>query len=76
MKINTERVLILTERWASCAIAFGTGYWMLSYLKGGVALIIALALAGLGAFAKLVSHSRLQRLYAASARGSSHRPET
>ena len=77
MKTNTERFLILTERWATCAIAFGIGHyfdriilrrnWMLSYLKSGVALIIALALVSLGAFAKLIAHSRLQRLYEAAA---------
>ena len=75
MKIKTERVLILVEHWASCAIAFGIGYWMLSYLKSGVALMIALALACLGAFAKLVAHSRLQRLYEAATSGSSQHPE-
>ena len=67
MKTNTERFLILTERWATCAIAFGIGHWMLSYLKSGVALIIALALVSLGAFATLLAHSRLQRLFEAAA---------
>jgi hypothetical protein len=67
MKLNTQRTLILTEHWASCAIAFGIGYWMLSYLQSGVALMIALGLAFLGAITKLIAHSRLQQLHDAAA---------
>jgi len=63
MKINRERVLILAEHWASCAMGFGLGYWMLSYLQSGLAHVIAWALVGLGAFAKVAVHSRLKRLY-------------
>ena len=64
MKMNAERVMVLIEHWAGCAIFFGLGYWMLSYLKSGAALLIALAVIMLGAFTKLVTHSRLKRLYA------------
>jgi hypothetical protein len=70
MKIETERALMLVLHWANGAIAFGVGYWMLSYLESGVALMIALGLASLGAFTKLVVHSRLHRLHESTSESS------
>jgi len=75
MKIITQRVLILTEHWASCAIAFGLGYWILSAVKHEPAVLIAFAVVGVGAFVKLITHSRLKRLYGeAPSTGSSSVP--
>jgi hypothetical protein len=71
MKTGKERILLVTEHWANGAIAFGLGYWMLSNFTSGVALMIALALCIAGAFAKLVTQSRLKRFYEERASGDS-----
>ena len=63
MKMNTERLLILTEHWASCAIAFGLGCWILSALNHEAAVLVAFAIVPVGALAKLITHSRLKHLY-------------
>jgi hypothetical protein len=60
MKINTEANLLRAHLWASCAIMFGAGYILLSQIKYGILLAIALTFSG--ALAKLMVQSRLHRL--------------
>ena len=61
MKTNSETKLLQGHFWASCAIMFGVGYMVLSQIKYGFLVAVALTLCG--ALAKLVIHSRLDRLY-------------
>jgi 4-hydroxybenzoate polyprenyltransferase len=71
MKIETERALIRLHHWASCVMAFGIGYCMLSFLQREMAFMIAWGLVLLGALTKVVADSRLHRLRDA-AHGSRH----
>jgi hypothetical protein len=61
MNANSERRLLRGHFWASCAIMFGVGYLVLSQIKYGI--LVAMALTFTGAVGKLVIHSRLERLY-------------
>ncbi len=61
MKANSERRLLRAHFLASCAIMFGVGYLVLSQIKYGI--LVAVALTFTGAVGKLFIHSRLERLY-------------
>ena len=61
MKTNSEAKLLRGHFWASCGIMFGVGYMVLSQVKYGILVAVALTLCG--ALAKLIIHSRLDRLY-------------
>ncbi len=61
MNTNTETKLLRGHFWASSAIMFGAGYLVLSRIK--YAVIVAVLLTTCGALAKLVIHSRLERLH-------------
>lgn len=75
MKINTYRVLILTQHLASCAIFFGLGYLILSALKQEAAILIAFAIMPAGAIVILITRSWLKRLCGeAASAGSSSAP--
>ena len=57
----TEENLMKTDYWAGCAIVFGVGYLVLSYLTFPVAaswLII-----GAGALLRVMARFRLQRIH-------------
>jgi hypothetical protein len=58
VKIARERLLFLGDFWGSCAINFGAGYVLLSNLKRGLAIPIALILVTAGFIARLVIKSK------------------
>jgi fructose-specific phosphotransferase system IIC component len=69
LKTDSEPRLLRAHFWASCAIMFGVGYMALSLVKYGI--IVAMAVTFSGALAKIVIHSRLERLNRAASAGGS-----
>lgn len=63
MKIGGEKALISADRLASCAMAFGLGYWGLSLLNHETAMLIAWIVIPAGAGAKLIIESQWRRLF-------------
>jgi hypothetical protein len=60
MKFNNQANLLRVHFWASCAIMFGAGGMLLSQIKYGI--LVAIAVTFFGAVAKVIVQSRLHRL--------------